>query len=261
MIWIGVVKDTSCQPEAVSLVKVAVARRVPVALHRLPTLRARVLVALVEPDPGDVAADRRAELDPDLQRLSVVHVREDRAAAAGPDGGHRRGRVLGRERPADVGGQRVPGDVGETTRPAAKGRGVGGGEGEAGRGIEGGGAGGRIPGHARGDDLCRRVAELDVGGVHRAGGERLAEGRGDVHAGGDAGGAGNGAGAGHGGRRGVRRVRIGLRGERPGDVGGERVARDVGDAARAAADERAYRWSEKARLAVGSRVAVRVFTF
>ena len=49
----GLGKVTSCQPVAVSLVKVAEASNVPVTVQRLPDVRAGVAGALVEADAAD----------------------------------------------------------------------------------------------------------------------------------------------------------------------------------------------------------------
>ena len=52
----GVAKLACCQPVAVSPVNVAVASRVPVRDHRLPTCVPVLRRALVEPDAADEAA-------------------------------------------------------------------------------------------------------------------------------------------------------------------------------------------------------------
>ena len=66
VIGTGVAKLTCCQPEAVSLVKVAGASSVPVLVQRLPTWVPVLVLALVEADAGDGAGDIGAELDADL---------------------------------------------------------------------------------------------------------------------------------------------------------------------------------------------------
>ena len=82
MISTGVAKLTYCQPEAVSLVKVAWARRVPAEVHRLPTWVPVFVDGLVEADAGDLAVCGGGELHADLKAAGFQRI-----------GGHRRREV------------------------------------------------------------------------------------------------------------------------------------------------------------------------
>ena len=67
----GLEKLTCCQPLAVSLVKVALASKVPEALQRSP-MWVPVFSALVEADADDRAVGRGLELDPEIDRTRVI---------------------------------------------------------------------------------------------------------------------------------------------------------------------------------------------
>src|SRR5262245_65966064 len=86
----GVANCTSCQPLAVSPLKVAEASNVP-RTPQLPRVRARVARALVEPDaldvPGDVALEPHADFD--AGRVVVRRYRRRRCTA--PDSARTRG--------------------------------------------------------------------------------------------------------------------------------------------------------------------------
>ena len=66
----GVAKVACCQPEAVSLVKVAVASSCAGARPEVADMGAGVADALVEADAGDSAADVELELDANLDARS-----------------------------------------------------------------------------------------------------------------------------------------------------------------------------------------------
>ena len=81
--WIATSCDraTACQPLAVSLVKVAVASSVPVAVHRCASCGPTFLRTLVESDTGDEARNVRLELHAELDVAGVVD--RDRSSACG----------------------------------------------------------------------------------------------------------------------------------------------------------------------------------
>ena len=88
----GVEKVTCCQPERISPVNVAVASSVPSALHRCADVGAGVAGALVEPDAGDPSVGVGGEPDAHSTELGVVHVRDLRNGAVGPDRARARAR-------------------------------------------------------------------------------------------------------------------------------------------------------------------------
>ena len=73
VIFTGLEKLTCCQPLAVSLVNVAVASKVPVALHRSANMSPGVQRTLVEANAGDFAAGGGRELDADLHAIWVIY--------------------------------------------------------------------------------------------------------------------------------------------------------------------------------------------
>ena len=93
----GVPKFTCCQPEAVSLVNVAVASSVPLIVHRLPMCVPMLAGALVEAHAGDEAVDVALNFTPSSTAVAVGHTQvggnrrrlpQARARAAAGDDRH-----------------------------------------------------------------------------------------------------------------------------------------------------------------------------
>ena len=70
----GVGRVTVCQPLAAVLVKVALARLVPVAGPQIEEVRAGVAGAAIELERGDLAGNGGLELHADFERRAVVQI-------------------------------------------------------------------------------------------------------------------------------------------------------------------------------------------
>ena len=107
----GVEKLTDCQPDADSLVKVALASRWPVELQRAADVGAGVGRALEEARPGDEAVRDGGEAEPQLDAEASVP-RRGRAGLRGVGGR----KVLGSEYAARAGDAEAAGDDGAEVR-------------------------------------------------------------------------------------------------------------------------------------------------